>query len=150
MISVLPSKSKDFPVFYASGELQSRFWDSVKSPFRYPGGKFYALKKLLPFVSCVEHDEYREPFIGGGSVFFYNYDGHGSVRNLTDNLGNVTDTYDYDAFGNLIARTGTTENNYLYAGEQFDANLGFYYNRARYLNVETGRFVSQDSYGSDG
>ena len=70
MISVSTSKAKDFPVFYASGELQARFAGSVKSPFRYPGGKFYALKKLLPFISCVEHDEYREPFIGGGSVFF--------------------------------------------------------------------------------
>src|SRR5690349_3601973 len=28
-------------------------------------------------------------------------------------------TYDYDAFGNLIHSTGTTPNNYLFAGEQF-------------------------------
>ncbi|MGC2237821.1 MAG: PKD domain-containing protein [Pyrinomonadaceae bacterium] len=82
----------------------------------------------------------------GATVNFYQYDGHGSVRNLTDNLGSVTDSYAYDAFGNLIERTGATDNNYLYAGEQFDADLGFYYNRARYLNVETGRFISQDSY----
>ncbi|MET0752082.1 MAG: PKD domain-containing protein [Pyrinomonadaceae bacterium] len=82
----------------------------------------------------------------GSTVNFYNYDGHGSVRNLTDGLGNLTDTYAYDAFGNLIERTGATGNNYLYAGEQFDADLGFYYNRARYLNTETGRFISQDTY----
>lgn len=44
--------------------------DFVKSPFRYAGGKFYALKFILPFIDCVPHDEYREPFIGGGSVFF--------------------------------------------------------------------------------
>jgi RHS repeat-associated protein len=79
-------------------------------------------------------------------VSFYNYDGHGSVRGLSNNLGNVTDTYAYDAFGTIIEKTGNTDNNYLYAGEQFDADLGFYYNRARYLNVETGRFISQDSY----
>jgi len=30
------------------------------------------------------------------------YDGHGSVRALTNTTGAVTDTYDYDAFGNLI------------------------------------------------
>jgi RHS repeat-associated protein len=77
---------------------------------------------------------------------FYNYDGHGSVRGLSDNLGSLTDTYTYDAFGTIIERTGTTDNNYLYAGEQFDSDLGFYYNRARYLNVGTGRFISQDSY----
>lgn len=38
-------------------------------PFRYPGGKFYALNLLEPFWS-VEHDEYREPFAGGATVFF--------------------------------------------------------------------------------
>jgi DNA adenine methylase len=38
-------------------------------PFRYPGGKFYALGLLAPFWQT-DHDEYREPFMGGGSVFF--------------------------------------------------------------------------------
>lgn len=38
--------------------------------FRYPGGKHYAIKLLRPFWEAVEHDEYREPFVGGGSVFF--------------------------------------------------------------------------------
>jgi DNA adenine methylase len=42
----------------------------VKSPFRYPGGKFYALPYLMPFIDCVPHDEYREPFVGGGTIFF--------------------------------------------------------------------------------
>lgn len=44
--------------------------ETVGSPLRYPGGKFYALKYILPFVSHVKHDEYREPFLGGGAVFF--------------------------------------------------------------------------------
>jgi DNA adenine methylase len=39
-------------------------------PFRYPGGKFYVLNILYPFWSQVDHDEYREPMVGGGSVFF--------------------------------------------------------------------------------
>jgi len=43
---------------------------SIKSPLRYPGGKFYALKHIMPYINCVPHDEYREPFFGGGSVFF--------------------------------------------------------------------------------
>lgn len=42
----------------------------VKTPFRYPGGKFYALKYILPYINKIPHDEYREPFVGGGSVFF--------------------------------------------------------------------------------
>jgi RHS repeat-associated protein len=77
---------------------------------------------------------------------FYGYDGGGNVRYLTSGGGAVTDTYDYDAFGNLIAQIGTTPNNCLYRGEQFDADLGLYYNRARYLNVDSGRFWTQDKF----
>ena len=83
------------------------------------------------------------------TLSFYGYDGHGSVRLLTSASGVVTDTYDYDAFGNLISRTGTTENEYLYTGERFDGNLGFYYLRARYMNPGSGRFFTQDSYEGD-
>src|SRR5208282_3577914 len=75
----------------------------------------------------------------------YGYDGHGSVRQLFNNSGAITDSYDYDAFGNLINSTGSTLNNYLFAGEQYDPALGLYYNRARYLNTATGRFWSMDT-----
>jgi len=80
---------------------------------------------------------------------FYGFDGHGSVRFLTDSTGRITDTYDYDAFGNLIASTGTTPNNYLFAGEQFDPALGIYYNRARYYDQRVGRFWTMDTWEGD-
>ena len=86
---------------------------------------------------------------GTPPTVYYVYDGHGSVRALTDQTGAVTDTYDYDAFGNLIHSTGTTPNNYLFAGEQFDPDLNLYYNRARYLNTSTGRFWSMDTDEGD-
>ncbi len=60
--------------------------------------------------------------------------------------GSVTDTYTYDAFGNLLKSTGRTENNYRYCGEQFDSTTGLYYLRARYMDTNTGRFITQDSY----
>jgi len=75
----------------------------------------------------------------------YGYDGFGSVRTLTDSTGTVTDTYDYDAWGNAVNTTGTTPNVYLYRGEQYDPDLRLYYLRARYLNSLTGRFLARDS-----
>ncbi len=80
---------------------------------------------------------------------FYGYDGHGSVRQLTNSAGTVTDTYDYDAFGNIVNQTGSTPNNYLFAGEQYDPALNLYYSRARYLNATIGRFWSMDTYEGD-
>ena len=81
-----------------------------------------------------------------GNVSVYLYDGHGSVVGLANESGVVTDTYAYDAFGNLLKSTGSTKNCYRYCGEQFDETTGLYYLRARYMDTSTGRFISQDSY----
>ena len=85
--------------------------------------------------------QYRE-----NKVNYYHYDGLGSTRVLTDNSGASTDSYDYEAFGELLAQSGNTENNYLYTGEQIDPNTGNYYLRARYYNPEKGRFLSMDNF----
>jgi len=74
------------------------------------------------------------------------YDGQLSTRQLTDHSGTVTDSYTYDAFGNLLAQDGDTENNFLYTGEQYDPNLGSYYLRARYYDQGVGRFTTVDPW----
>ena len=85
------------------------------------------------------------------------------MRSISDESGDLEETYDYDAYGTLIGvakrnqATGlleslNTENfklatsSYLFTGEQWDADLGMYFLRARYLNTNTGRFHSQDTY----
>lgn len=81
-----------------------------------------------------------------GVKSYYLYDGFDSVRMLADDEGAVTDTYTYDAFGNLVSSTGNTVNDFLYRGEQFDSFTGLYYLRARYMNPSTGRFITMDEY----
>jgi DNA adenine methylase len=39
----------------------------IKSPLRYPGGKSRAVKTIAPLIP--DFKEFREPFLGGGSVF---------------------------------------------------------------------------------
>ena len=45
---------------------------SYKTPLRYPGGKSRAAQKIEAyFPDLGEYDEFREPFLGGGSVAIY-------------------------------------------------------------------------------
>ena len=45
---------------------------SLKTPLRYPGGKSRACVKMDPyFPDLRNYDEFREPFLGGGSVSIY-------------------------------------------------------------------------------
>ncbi|NEQ99545.1 MAG: RHS repeat-associated core domain-containing protein, partial [Cyanothece sp. SIO2G6] len=76
----------------------------------------------------------------------YLYDGHSGARKLTDETGQVTDSYTFDAYGNILDFTGTSENNYLYRGEQDDPNVDLQYLRARYYDTDTGRFISTDPF----
>ena len=45
---------------------------SLKTPLRYPGGKSRAVKKMAQFFPLFsDYKEFREPFLGGGSVALY-------------------------------------------------------------------------------
>ena len=85
---------------------------------------------------------------GGTGLSYYAVDGLGSTRSLTNASGTVTDTYTYDPYGNpiAIASTGTTSNEYQYAGYQFDTVTGEDYLRARYYDAAAGQFTSRDDY----
>lgn len=41
----------------------------IKSPLRYPGGKSRSVELISTIIP--EFDEFREPFLGGGSIFMY-------------------------------------------------------------------------------
>jgi DNA adenine methylase len=42
----------------------------IKSPLRYPGGKSKSLSQIIEYLPN-NFSEYREPFVGGGSLFIY-------------------------------------------------------------------------------
>ncbi|MCD8532303.1 MAG: hypothetical protein LRY66_13385, partial [Saccharospirillaceae bacterium] len=54
--------------------------------------------------------------------------------------------YDYDAWGNEINNTGTSDNPLGYTGHQMDRDIGLIYANARYLDPDTGRFLSFDPF----
>ena len=72
-----------------------------------------------------------------------------SVRQLADDNGDVILARDYSPYGRQVAEDGTVaqHSGYGYTGEQSDAGYTqFIFLRARWLDPESGRFLSQDTW----
>lgn len=85
-----------------------------------------------------------------GQTSYYHYDGEGNTLALTDSNGDVTDTYEYDAFGNVTASSGTTTNPFGFKGALgYYANpeTNDYYVRARNYEPVIARWLSADPIG---
>ena len=100
------------------------------------------------------HAQHRiDPATGVGKSYYYHPDALGSTRELTDENGDVVATYNYDAFGNTIASTGTVENPFRFTGNvgyYWDEELQTYHILARNYQPTTGRWTSQDPIGFAG
>lgn len=85
----------------------------------------------------------------------YHFDALGSTRALTDESGQVTDTFTYDAWGNEVAHAGESDTPFIWAGQlgYSSANpLPLVVVRYRIYRGTTGSWVSndRDEYVEDG
>ncbi|MBK9637156.1 MAG: RHS repeat protein [Bacteroidetes bacterium] len=88
-------------------------------------------------------------------TYFYHHNNLGSVASITNNLGALIESYEYDAYGNFIIydtlsnilSTSTIDNVYYFTGREKDQETGNYYYRFRYYNSNIGRFNSFDPLG---
>jgi RHS repeat-associated protein len=88
------------------------------------------------------------------SQFFYQFDGLGSVVNVTNDAGAMNANYGYDPWGEAIRPSDPpigldalgTKNKYRFTGEALDPGTGLYYLRARFYDPGVGRFLSADPF----
>ena len=81
--------------------------------------------------------------VSGVNTYYYMADGLGSTMKTVDATGTVVNGYTYDVYGKKTSSTGSQVNEFDFAGQQTDST-GFQYLRARYMDPETGTFVSRD------
>jgi RHS repeat-associated protein len=82
-----------------------------------------------------------------GQESFYHSDGQGSTFALTNSAGDVTDTYSYNAFGEVTNNTGDTVNPFQFIGQRgyyWDDETGGHDVRQRPLSTRRGRWLSVD------
>jgi RHS repeat-associated protein len=74
----------------------------------------------------------------------------GSVRDIVNNSATSQDSITYDMFGKITGEnTPTNRGRYAWTGRELDVETGLQYNRARYYDSNTGRWLSQDPLGFD-
>jgi RHS repeat-associated protein len=86
----------------------------------------------------------------GNTTAYHHFDAIGSTRQLTNAAGHITDTAVYDAWGNPIARTGSTRVSLLWIGQlgyYSDIETGAYIARARPYSPAIARWVLVDPSG---
>ena len=76
---------------------------------------------------------------------YYLYDGRNSVTGILTETANLTNSYQYDSYGNLTSGTADGVNYYGYNGESTNVKTGLQYLRARYYDAENGTFTTEDS-----
>jgi len=77
-------------------------------------------------------------------VRYYHADALGSTRLMTDSTQSTTAAYQYDAWGKITSQSGGAGNRHKFTGREWEDEIKLQYNRARFYDPETGRFITQD------
>jgi RHS repeat-associated protein len=91
----------------------------------------------------------------GGADHFYLEDANRNIIAMSDTTGVVVERYEYDEYGAPEFADGAgvpildsaIGNDYLFTSRRYDPNVGFYYYRTRYYDVQAGRFTNRDTIG---
>jgi len=152
---------KDISAAWACGQLTKYCYDSDQIIADYDGSGVL-LRKYVYGPSTCPPSFWRidEPICmfdvqNGNKLYYYHYDGLGSVVALSDEEGDVIERYSYDVFGkptirdanNSVVSVSSVANRYMFTGREYEEETGLYYYRARYYSPELGRFMQTDPIG---
>jgi RHS repeat-associated protein len=84
--------------------------------------------------------------------FFPSYDANGNITDLVDTNGTVVAHYEYDPYGNTIAKSGdqADTNPFRFSSKYRDGETGFYYYGYRFYSPSLGRWLNRDPIEEEG
>ena len=126
----------------------------------YPrGGSASTATYRYVFASYIDEPVVRKTTGTSGTVLYYHRNQQYSIYALTDSSGAVSERYAFTAYGqptflNASATVQTSSaagNRYTYTAREWDATIGLYHFRARWMSGLTGRFLTRDPirYGTE-
>ncbi len=91
-------------------------------------------------------DELYARMDSGGTSAWYLTDHLGTVLDVVDTSGASLYHASYEAFGSIIATTGTGDR-FSFTGRELDSTVGLQFNRARYYVARLGKWLTCDPLG---
>jgi len=79
-----------------------------------------------------------------GTNYYFTNDHLGSVRELTDNAGNLITRYDYDPYGGRTKLSGSIDADFGFTGHYYHASSGLHLALYRAYDARLGRWLSRD------
>ncbi|OVE75993.1 hypothetical protein BVX97_02630 [bacterium E08(2017)] len=109
---------------------------------------------MVAFIedTSINTDEKQESLRSITLQFVIAVDANGNVMQLVDSAGSVQASYEYDAFGNIIASSGTMadENPFRFSTKYYDDETKLSYYGFRYYDAALGRWLNRDPIGELG
>jgi RHS repeat-associated protein len=82
-----------------------------------------------------------------GSNYFYTRDQLSSIREMTDDIGNVQAQYSYDPYGRVAQLQGSAQSDFQYAGYYFHHQSNLSLPLFRAYNANFGTWINRDPIG---
>ena len=101
------------------------------------------------------------PATAGTETHYFHYDANGNVTETIDSNGDLTASYEYGPFGELVSESGSYsaaegspddcgKNTYKFSTKPQDTETGYYYYVFRYYDPNNGRWLNRDPIGEPG
>lgn len=129
----------------AGSPVVSRYvYDGVDIPLQFDGSNNLTHRYLHgPTVDQILADENV-----GGTLYWPLSDDLGTVRDIVNSSGTVLNHLKFDSFGKVTGESNSAVDHiYGFTGRERDEETGLNFHRARYLDTNVGRWVSEDPIG---
>ncbi|XZE34772.1 RHS repeat domain-containing protein [Pirellulaceae bacterium SH501] len=110
------------------------------------------------YASYIDEPVVRKAAGTSGTIHYYHRNQQHSITAVTTSSGSVAERYAYTAYGQptildgsgSVLSSSAINNRYMYTGREWDATVGLYHFRARWMSGLAGRFLTRDPIAYSG
>jgi RHS repeat-associated protein len=110
------------------------------------------------YASYIDEPVVRKAAGTSGTIYYLHRNQQFSITAATTSTGSVAERYAYTAYGQptildasgSVLSSSAINNRYAYTGREWDATLGMYHFRARWMSGLAGQFMGRDPIGYEG